>query len=135
MDGPETHNEWAKRCQHFVEDDDVVTLVVVAVFLAVVLSRPSSIVPAIVSYCSSHFRSLVLFMKWQERVALLIIECNFYFCPTRVTISVPERAKELAGWAAFCFPSTRALSLKEWQVALQEAGSGGVWLVGSGPFK
>jgi len=35
--------------------------------------------------------SLLLFMKWQERVALLIIECYFYFSPLRVTISISER--------------------------------------------
>jgi len=64
-----THNEWAKRCQHFAGDDDVVTLlsclcvcplvlgssgVSVPHFLSPSVSHPSSIVAAIVSYCSSR---------------------------------------------------------------------------------
>jgi len=99
-----THNEWAKRCQHFAGDDDVVTLLSCLCVCPLVLGPRVSqfLTSSVLQYPTHHplllplfhialLGSLLLFMKWQERVALLIIECYFYFSPLRVTISISER--------------------------------------------
>lgn len=63
----------------------------------------------ILLFSFSALGSLLLFMKWQEQVALLIIECYFYFSRLRVAISI-RSAKERMSFLGSSFTSLEAFS-------------------------